>query len=70
MFELTTFFQITFFTAMVCSICYGLLFLLITIPSTEYSAPRAWVLNFINGDQRYNAKSTLQFRVRPVSALY
>ena len=38
MFELTTFFQITFFAAMVCSICYGLLFLLITIPSTEYSA--------------------------------
>jgi len=38
MFELTSFINLTFFVAMVCSLCYGLLLLLITIPSTEYTS--------------------------------
>ena len=35
--------------------------------STEYSASYAWYLNFSNGGQDYNSKSTAQCRVRPVS---
>ena len=35
---------------------------------TEYSATNAWNLYFYDGAQSSNAKSTLQFRVRPVSA--
>ena len=36
--------------------------------STEYSAQSAWNLNFIDGYQNFNVKSSLQYRVRPVSA--
>lgn len=35
---------------------------------TEYSAARAWGLDFGGGGQRGNGKSTFQGRVRPVSA--
>ena len=35
---------------------------------TEYSAQNAWDLNFLNGSQSSFAKSTDQYRVRPVSA--
>ena len=35
---------------------------------TEYSATLAWDLNFSNGSQYGNGKSTYQSRVRPVSA--
>ena len=38
--------------------------------STEYSAMNAWFLYFHYGRQLLNAKSTFQFRVRPVSAFY
>lgn len=35
---------------------------------TEYSATIAWLLDFTNGFQGYNTKSSAQYRVRPVSA--
>lgn len=38
MFELSSFITQTFFVAMVCSVCYGLLLLLTTIPSSEYAS--------------------------------
>lgn len=36
---------------------------------TEYSATDAWYLNFNNGNQNGDGKSTHRYRVRPVSAL-
>ena len=36
--------------------------------STEYSAPRAWYLNLLNGNMSYNTKAAYKLRVRPVSA--
>ena len=38
--------------------------------STEYSATNAWYLGFNDGFQGLSAKSTYQYRVRPVSAFY
>ena len=38
--------------------------------TTENSATNAWNLNFNNGNQNNNTKSTNQYRVRPVSAFY
>ena len=35
---------------------------------TESSAQSAWNLNFNNGNQNNNDKSSNQYRVRPVSA--
>ena len=36
--------------------------------TTENSAQNAWNLNFNNGNQNNNDKSSNQYRVRPVSA--
>ena len=38
--------------------------------ATENSATNAWNLNFNNGNQNNNDKSTNQYRVRPVSAYH
>lgn len=38
--------------------------------TTENSAQNAWNLNFNNGNQNNNDKSSNQYRVRPVSAYY
>ena len=38
--------------------------------TTENSAQNAWNLDFSDGYQSYDYKSTYQFRVRPVSAFY
>lgn len=38
--------------------------------TTESSAQRAWYLNFNNGNQNNNDKSSNQYRVRPVSAYH